>query len=198
MVPATSCDRQADPRLPDRRDGGRLDERVLGVYHMGRISAATESLYEHEMRTLKAAQAAKLHLLYASRAQMGLLSALHEGGAQCRHGRAEERGQPSSRSGWPRSRPCCGIPPKAWRSMTRYEALLPHAEEAHGRVHRADEQAIARQLAVRWPRVRGQRAVAEGFPRGRGRAGADGGPQRQPGQGQHGPRATRPTGPRAC
>ncbi|GAA4348270.1 methyl-accepting chemotaxis protein [Variovorax defluvii] len=52
---------------------------VLGVFHMGRISAGTSRLYHHEMRTLEAAQAANIHLLYASRAQMGLLSASTKG-----------------------------------------------------------------------------------------------------------------------
>ncbi|MEJ7688533.1 MAG: MCP four helix bundle domain-containing protein, partial [Variovorax sp.] len=52
---------------------------ALGIFHMGRISAGTEKLYSHELRTLKAAQAANIHLLYASRAQMGLLSASTKG-----------------------------------------------------------------------------------------------------------------------
>jgi len=52
---------------------------ALGVFHMGRISASTETLYNHELQTLKAVQAANIHLLYASRAQMGLLSASTKG-----------------------------------------------------------------------------------------------------------------------
>ena len=47
----------------------------LGIFYMGRISASTESLYSHEMRALKVIQEANIHLLYASRAQMSLLSA---------------------------------------------------------------------------------------------------------------------------
>jgi methyl-accepting chemotaxis protein len=52
---------------------------ALGIFHMGRISASTERLYNHELQTLKAVQAANIHLLYASRAQMGLLSASTKG-----------------------------------------------------------------------------------------------------------------------
>jgi methyl-accepting chemotaxis protein len=47
----------------------------LGIFHMGRISAATESLYSQEVLSLKGVQEANIHLLYASRAQMTLLSA---------------------------------------------------------------------------------------------------------------------------
>ncbi|WP_411877549.1 methyl-accepting chemotaxis protein [Polaromonas sp. YR568] len=47
----------------------------LGIFHMGRISAATENLYSQEVVALKAVQEANIHLLYASRAQMTLLSA---------------------------------------------------------------------------------------------------------------------------
>jgi methyl-accepting chemotaxis protein len=47
----------------------------LGIFHMGRISAATESLYNQEVLGLKGVQEANIHLLYASRAQMTLLSA---------------------------------------------------------------------------------------------------------------------------
>ncbi|VTU20221.1 methyl-accepting chemotaxis protein [Variovorax sp. RA8] len=52
---------------------------ALGIFHMSRISASTGRLYNHEMRTLEAAQAANIHLLYASRAQMSLLSASTKG-----------------------------------------------------------------------------------------------------------------------
>ncbi|HWT19826.1 MAG TPA: methyl-accepting chemotaxis protein [Variovorax sp.] len=47
----------------------------LGIFHMGRINASTEDLYSHDLRAIKAVQAANIHLLDASRAQMGLLSA---------------------------------------------------------------------------------------------------------------------------
>ena len=47
----------------------------LGIFHMGRINASTENLYSHDLRAMKAVQAANIHLLDASRAQMGLLSA---------------------------------------------------------------------------------------------------------------------------
>jgi len=47
----------------------------LGIFHMGRINASTENLYSHDLRAIKAVQAANIHLLDASRAQMGLLSA---------------------------------------------------------------------------------------------------------------------------
>jgi methyl-accepting chemotaxis protein len=47
----------------------------LGIFHMSRISAATESLYNQEVLALKGVQEANIHLLYASRAQMTLLSA---------------------------------------------------------------------------------------------------------------------------
>jgi methyl-accepting chemotaxis protein len=47
----------------------------LGIFHMSRISAATESLYRQEVLALKGVQEANIHLLYASRAQMTLLSA---------------------------------------------------------------------------------------------------------------------------
>ncbi len=52
---------------------------ALGIFHMGRISDATERLYAHELRTLQAVQEANIHLLYASRAQMSLLSASTRG-----------------------------------------------------------------------------------------------------------------------
>jgi methyl-accepting chemotaxis protein len=48
---------------------------ALGIYHMGRISASTEQLYANELRALQAVQEANIHLLYASRAQVTLLSA---------------------------------------------------------------------------------------------------------------------------
>ena len=47
----------------------------LGIFYMARISASTESLYSQELRSLKAIQEANIHLLYASRSQMSLLSA---------------------------------------------------------------------------------------------------------------------------
>jgi methyl-accepting chemotaxis protein len=47
----------------------------LSIFHMGRISAATESLYNQEVLALKGVQEANIHLLYASRAQMTLLAA---------------------------------------------------------------------------------------------------------------------------
>ena len=47
----------------------------LGIFHMGRISAATESLYNQEVLALKGVQEANIHLIYASRAQMALQSA---------------------------------------------------------------------------------------------------------------------------
>ncbi|MDR6890181.1 MULTISPECIES: methyl-accepting chemotaxis protein [Variovorax] len=47
----------------------------LGIFHMGRINASTESLYNNDLRAIKSVQAANIHLLDASRAQMGLLSA---------------------------------------------------------------------------------------------------------------------------
>jgi len=47
----------------------------LGIFHMSRISAATESLYNQEVMALKGVQEANIHLLYASRGQMGLQSA---------------------------------------------------------------------------------------------------------------------------
>ena len=48
---------------------------ALGIFHMGRISAATESLYSQEVQALKGVQEANIHLLYASRAQMSLQAA---------------------------------------------------------------------------------------------------------------------------
>uniref|UniRef100_UPI000D35C085 methyl-accepting chemotaxis protein n=1 Tax=unclassified Variovorax TaxID=663243 RepID=UPI000D35C085 len=48
---------------------------ALGIYHMGRISDATERLYANELRALEAVQEANISLLYASRAQVTLLSA---------------------------------------------------------------------------------------------------------------------------
>jgi len=48
---------------------------ALGIFHMGRISASTEQLYANELRALQAVQEANIHLLYASRAQVTLLSA---------------------------------------------------------------------------------------------------------------------------
>ncbi|WP_374221447.1 MCP four helix bundle domain-containing protein [Variovorax sp. E3] len=48
---------------------------ALGIFHMGRISASTEALYANELRALQAVQEANIRLLYASRAQMTLLSA---------------------------------------------------------------------------------------------------------------------------
>ncbi|MDQ0568629.1 methyl-accepting chemotaxis protein [Variovorax paradoxus] len=47
----------------------------LGIFHMGRVNASTERLYNNDLRAIKAVQAANIHLLDASRAQMGLLSA---------------------------------------------------------------------------------------------------------------------------
>jgi methyl-accepting chemotaxis protein len=47
----------------------------LGIFQMGRINASTESLYNDDLRAIKAVQAANIHLLDASRAQMSLLSA---------------------------------------------------------------------------------------------------------------------------
>lgn len=47
----------------------------IGIIQMGRINASTEDLYSHDLRAIKAVQAANIQLLDASRAQMGLLSA---------------------------------------------------------------------------------------------------------------------------
>jgi methyl-accepting chemotaxis protein len=52
---------------------------ALGIYHMGRINASTDRLYNHELRALQAVQDANINLVYASRAQMGLLSASTRG-----------------------------------------------------------------------------------------------------------------------
>ncbi|MFV0676193.1 methyl-accepting chemotaxis protein [Variovorax sp. tm] len=48
---------------------------ALGIFHMGRISASTEALYANELRAVQAVQEANIRLLYASRAQVTLLSA---------------------------------------------------------------------------------------------------------------------------
>jgi methyl-accepting chemotaxis protein len=48
---------------------------ALGIFHMSRLSATTQNLYTHEFLSLKAIQQANIHLLSASRAQIGLLSA---------------------------------------------------------------------------------------------------------------------------
>ncbi|MES2026949.1 MAG: methyl-accepting chemotaxis protein [Pseudomonadota bacterium] len=48
---------------------------ALGIFHMSNINASTESLYNNELHALKAAQEANINLIYASRAQMTLLSA---------------------------------------------------------------------------------------------------------------------------
>ena len=47
----------------------------LGLFHMGRISAKTESLYNHAFLPLKNVEQANIELLVASRAQIRLLSA---------------------------------------------------------------------------------------------------------------------------
>ena len=158
---------------------------ALGIFHMGRISASTERLYNHELQTLKAVQAANIHLLYASRAQMGLLSAstkgernagiaeLKKAGARARG--ADGRGQ--ARAAGER---------RGAQAQRAVRGPAAGAEEAHGRLHHADHRAIAGQLAVRRPRGRGQRAAAEGFARARASARADGGAQRRDGQGEHG------------
>jgi methyl-accepting chemotaxis protein len=52
---------------------------ALGIFHMGRISASTERLYNHELSALQAVQQANIALLYASRSQMTLLSAATRG-----------------------------------------------------------------------------------------------------------------------
>nr|MDP2190609.1 methyl-accepting chemotaxis protein [Rhodoferax sp.] len=52
---------------------------ALGIFHMSRISAATESLYNQEVQALKGVQEANIHLLYASRAQTSLLAASTKG-----------------------------------------------------------------------------------------------------------------------
>ena len=48
---------------------------ALGIFHMSNINASTESLYNNELHALKAVQEANINLIYASRAQMTLLSA---------------------------------------------------------------------------------------------------------------------------
>ncbi|VTU25488.1 Ribose and galactose chemoreceptor protein [Variovorax sp. SRS16] len=57
--------------------GGAIS--ALGIFHMGRINALTESLYDNELHALKAAQEAHIDLIDASRAQMSLLSASTRG-----------------------------------------------------------------------------------------------------------------------
>ena len=52
---------------------------AFGIFYMGRINASTDRLYTHEFRTLQAVQDANINLVYASRAQMGLLSASTRG-----------------------------------------------------------------------------------------------------------------------
>ncbi|MFZ3118841.1 MAG: methyl-accepting chemotaxis protein, partial [Variovorax sp.] len=52
---------------------------AFGIVQMGRINSATERLYNDELRALQGTQQANIHLLYASRAQTGLLSASTRG-----------------------------------------------------------------------------------------------------------------------
>jgi methyl-accepting chemotaxis protein len=52
---------------------------AFAVVQMGRINASTERLYNDELRALQGVQQANIHLLYASRAQTGLLSASTRG-----------------------------------------------------------------------------------------------------------------------
>ncbi|MGJ7520459.1 methyl-accepting chemotaxis protein [Variovorax sp. LT1P1] len=52
---------------------------AFGIVQMGRINNATEQLYNEELKTLQETQQANIHLLYASRAQTGLLSASTRG-----------------------------------------------------------------------------------------------------------------------
>jgi len=52
---------------------------AFGVVQMGRINSAAERLYNDELRALQGTQQANIHLLYASRAQTGLLSASTRG-----------------------------------------------------------------------------------------------------------------------
>ncbi len=52
---------------------------AFGIFYMSRINASTERLYTHELQALQAVQDGNLNLLYASRAQMGLLSASTRG-----------------------------------------------------------------------------------------------------------------------
>ena len=52
---------------------------AFGIVQMGRINSATERLYNDELRVLQGTQQANIHLLYASRAQTGLLSASTRG-----------------------------------------------------------------------------------------------------------------------
>ena len=52
---------------------------AFGIVQMGRINSAAERLYNEELRALQGTQQANIHLLYASRAQTGLLSASTRG-----------------------------------------------------------------------------------------------------------------------
>ncbi|MGJ7493404.1 methyl-accepting chemotaxis protein [Variovorax sp. ZT4R33] len=52
---------------------------AFGIVQMGRINASAERLYTDELRALQGVQQANVHLLYASRAQTGLLSASTRG-----------------------------------------------------------------------------------------------------------------------
>ena len=47
----------------------------LGIFYMGRISLAADNLYRQEVAVLKGVQEANVDLIYASRAQLGLLAA---------------------------------------------------------------------------------------------------------------------------
>ena len=52
---------------------------AFGIVQMGHINDSAERLYSDELRTLQETQQANIHLLYASRAQTGLLSASTRG-----------------------------------------------------------------------------------------------------------------------
>jgi methyl-accepting chemotaxis protein len=52
---------------------------AFGIVQMGRINSAAERLYNDELHALQGTQQANIHLLYASRAQTGLLSASTRG-----------------------------------------------------------------------------------------------------------------------
>ena len=48
---------------------------LLGVVNMGRMTEWTSRIYNNDLQALKAVQDANINLLYASRAQIAMLSA---------------------------------------------------------------------------------------------------------------------------
>lgn len=135
---------------------------LLGVINMGRMAEWTGKIYHGDLQALKAVQDANINLVYASRAQIGLLSASTMGE------RATEKEQIARSLGVmdERIRQVAKAfeQPEGKALVKQYHELSPAFRARMEKYVEPGQQAAAGYLAVREPGVLRERRPAQGQP----------------------------------